>query len=221
MWYLKIRYKHSDCLYTSKIHELTLSLFHFYLGSYTKGKFSYSSAFQKLEGEKKNINKYLEHLKKSKKVEKLEVYNNAVLLLTKHKNELRTYTELYNPSFLYPSPATVDKEGFEVVQIAFWEKKPLQELVQALKEDATTTHIEILHFIKKDMDDLYVARLLPKLPAKQKEAIQLAYKLGYYTFPRKVNLDTLAKIAKVSKPTFRENLRRAESQLLPQLLKLK
>jgi len=59
----------------------------------------------------------------------------------------------------------------------------------------------------------------PELPEKQKGAIELAYEEGYYSYPKKSDLKDLAKIAKVSVPTFQENLRKAEIKLLPFILK--
>jgi predicted DNA binding protein len=56
------------------------------------------------------------------------------------------------------------------------------------------------------------------MPEKQKQAMNLAIKNGYYNYPRKTNLDNLAKIAKVSKQTFQENLRKAENKLIPSLI---
>ena len=218
MWYLKIKYKHSDCLYTKKSHELGVSIFHYYLGSYVKGNSVYSSALQHFEGEEKNIEKYIKYLKSSKRVVHLEIFEKSVLILTKNKKELKTYSALYNPKFLYPNPAVVDKDGIEIVEIAFWEKKPLQDLINQLEKDKTTTHIEILKFVSRKMEDIYVTKLLPKLPPQQRKAIQLAYQLGYYEYPRKINLDDLAKIAKISKATFRESLRRAEAKIIPQLV---
>jgi len=217
MWYLKVRYKHNDCLFTDKICELGLSLFHYYLGSYEKEGYVYVTAFQKLEGDEKQIKKYVSHLRDARQVMKLEVYEHSVFVLAMHKKERRAYHSLYDPKFVYPAPAIVDKEGFEVVEVAFWEKSPLQELISEVKKDKATVHFEILKFVQKDMDDLYITRLLPRLAPQQRKAIQLAYEQGYYTFPRKIGLEELASLAKVSKQTFREHLRRAETKLLPLL----
>ena len=56
---------------------------------------------------------------------------------------------------------------------------------------------------------------MPKLSDKQKEVIQLAVKRGYYEFPRKVNLNDLAKELKLSKPTLQQHLRTAEKKVVP------
>jgi len=218
MWYLKFKYKHTDCLFTHKAHSLGISLFHYYLGSYISGEYVYSTGFQKLGGADKDVKKYISYLKGLKKIVELEVFENAVLLMSKHKKHHLSYKSLYNPMFIFPNPAIVDKNGDEIIEVAFWKKKPLQDLLTALKNDKTTTDLQILSFVERRMNDMYVSRLLPKLAPKQRSAISLAFSLGYYSFPRKISLDKLAKIAKVSKPTFRENLRRAEAKIIPSMV---
>ena len=87
-----------------------------------------------------------------------------------------------------------------------------------MENNKTTLYFEILSFVERDLDDVYISRLLPKLAPKQEKAIKLAYKYGYYSYPREITLDELAKISKVSKQTFRENLRKAEAKLIPKLV---
>ena len=60
-----------------------------------------------------------------------------------------------------------------------------------------------------------ITSIYPKLAQKQKEAIELAVKHNYYDYPRKIDLEGLAKIAKVKRQTLQENLRRAEKKLVP------
>ena len=61
-------------------------------------------------------------------------------------------------------------------------------------------------------------QLHPKLSPKQKEAVELAVKEGYYNYPRKIDLEGLAKLSKVKRQTYQENLRRAEKKLVPFLI---
>ena len=72
MWYLKFRYKHSDCIYAQKLKELKLSVFFYYIGHYIKNNYVYTSAIQHLIGKEKNIKKYINYLKKHKKIVKFE-----------------------------------------------------------------------------------------------------------------------------------------------------
>ena len=62
-------------------------------------------------------------------------------------------------------------------------------------------------------------KILPKLSKKQKDALSVAVKEGYYGFPRKKELNDLAKLSKVSFSTFREHLRKAENKIIPLMYK--
>lgn len=218
MWYLKFKVKHSDCIYAPELERLGLSIFFYHIGSYTKKNYIYTSSIQKLVGENKKIKGYIKYLKKHKKIVKIEEYGDVLFVLAKHKKDLTIYESIYNPILLYPSPAYLGKDGYEVIEVACWNKKSLQDLIRGYEVNKTTEYFKILSFIEKKMDDVYVSKLLPNLPKKQKEAIKLAFQLGYYNFPRNINLDKLAKLSKVSKPTFRENLRKAEAKLIPKLI---
>lgn len=218
MWYLKFKYRHSDCIYAPKLQELKLNVFFHHLGYFIKGNYIYTSAMQHLVGKESSIRKYLRYMKNHRKIVKAEAYGNIIFTLAKHKKEYEVYSAAYNPAFIYPAPAYLSKDGFEVVEIAFWERKKLEDLIKFLKSNKTTTYFEIMRFVNRKMDNIYVSKLLPELPQKQDEAITLAFREGYYEFPRKTNLDKLAKMAKVSKPTFRENLRKAEAKIIPKLV---
>ncbi len=218
MWYLKFKVKHSDCIYAPELERLKLSIFFYHIGSYVRNDYIYTSSIQKLVGESKKIQKYIQYLKKHEKIVKIEAYGDVIFVLARHNKNLTLYESIYNPILLYPSPAYLDKEGYEVIEVMCWDRKPLQDLIKGYETNRTTEYFYVLSFIEKKMNDFYISKLLPNLPRKQKGAIKLAFKLGYYNFPRNVNLDKLAKISKVSKPTFRENLRKAEAKLIPKLI---
>ena len=55
----------------------------------------------------------------------------------------------------------------------------------------------------------------PKLTNKQKQAMNLAIKHRYYDYPRKIDVQELAKLSKLSFSTFHAHLRKAEQKLLP------
>jgi len=218
MWYLKFKCKHSDCIYSPKLQELKLNVFFHHLGHFVKENYVYTSAIQHLIGKESSIKKYISYMKNHEKIVNIEVYENVLFTLAKHRKDLEAYAAAYNTAFIYPAPSYLDKNGFEVVEIACWQRKFLQELINTLKRNNTTTYFEILKFANKKMNDIYVSRLLPNLPAKQDEAIKLAFRYGYYKFPKETNLDKLANMAKVSKPTFRESLKKAEAKLIPRLI---
>lgn len=218
MWYLKFRCRHTDCIYAPKLQELGLSVFFYHLGCYAKGNHIYTSAIQHLVGNPGSIRKYVSYMRNHGRIVRVEDYGNVIFTLAKHKGELAVYMDAYSPVLIHPSPAYIDRDGFEIVDVACWERHPIEELIRAIEENETTAHFEILKFVDRKMDDIYVSRLLPRLSLKQEEAIKLAFGQGYYKFPRRTTLGKLAKTAGVSKPTFRENLRKAESKLIPNLV---
>jgi len=218
MWYLKFKYKHKDCIYAPKLGELGLSVHFYFLGFYEKGDYTYTTALQHIFGEKYKIKKYINYMKRHPKIIDIEIYGDVIITLAKHKKEIELYAQGYDQMFMHPSPAYLSEDGFEIIEIAFWSRKPIQDFIKVLEKNKTTTHFEILRFEEKNMEHVYVSKLLPKLPKMQEKAITLAFQNRYYDFPRKTNLDKLAKIAKVSKPTFRENLRKAEAKILPKII---
>jgi hypothetical protein len=55
---------------------------------------------------------------------------------------------------------------------------------------------------------------------KQREAVELAIQHGYYDYPRKVEVQELAKMAKLAFSTYQAHLRKAERKLIPASLKV-
>lgn len=218
MWYLKYKFIHKDCIYAPKLKQYNLSVMFYPLNHYKKGNFVFTNAILQVIGEKKNIKKFVNYLKKHSQIDKLDVHDNILFCLAKHKTNLKIYETVYNPAFIFVAPGYQDKDGFEVWEVACWDRKLLENMIHVLKSSKTTTYFEILKFVERKLNDVFVMKLLPKLAPKQEEALRLAYKNGYYKFPRKIDLDELARIAKVSKPTFRENLRKAEVKLMPYLI---
>ena len=79
--------------------------------------------------------------------------------------------------------------------------------------------VKILRIENTKLNEVYFPQVMPNLTKHQKHAIELAYKHGYYEFPRKVELEELAKLARISLSTFREHLRKAEKKLMPDLIR--
>jgi predicted DNA binding protein len=219
MWYLKFKVKHSDCIFAPLAEKYGVSIEFYPLSYYRQGGYVYTAAIHNAKGEEKAVRNYLRDLKKVKRVVKMEV-SKVVFTLTKEKISLGAHYEaIYNPMLFYVTPGHNSSDGFEVWEMASWDRKQLENLIQLIEKAKTTEGFEVLKFEEKNLDDIYILQLFPQLPKKQKEAIEIAYKEGYYRFPRKTNLDKLAKIRKVSKQTFQENLKKAENRLMPLLLR--
>ena len=77
---------------------------------------------------------------------------------------------------------------------------------------------EILRMENSPLTDVYFPNVMPKISKGQKAALEIAYRNGYYSYPRKITLEQLAKIAKIGTSTFQEHLRKAELKLLPVII---
>ena len=218
MWYLHFKLRHDDCVVAPLAEKYNLSIEYFPLGHYIQGRNLYYSAIHTAKGDEKNVKKYLKEMKKHPKVVKMEI-SKFIFTLIKENVAKKTYPALYNPKLFFLKPGFNTPDGFEEWEIACWERKPLADLIDVIEKAKTTEHFEILEFKERHVDDVYILQLFPELPKKQKQAIELAYKNGYYNFPKKTDLNKLSKIAKVSKQTFQENLKKAEAKLMPLLLR--
>jgi len=79
------------------------------------------------------------------------------------------------------------------------------------------THIGKIGIKWRDIQDFFMVNVMPKITEKQRRAIDLAIKKGYYEYPRKTTLKSLAKTMNISYSTFQAHLRKAEQKLLPGL----
>ena len=81
--------------------------------------------------------------------------------------------------------------------------------------------VKLIYIKKTKLNNIFIPRIFPNISEKQTQALELAVKQGYYEFPRKIKLEELAKLSKVKRQTFQENLRRAERKLIPYLVESK
>lgn len=220
MWYLKFKVKHKDCIYSPLVEKFNLSILFYPQGYFVKKNKLFVSAVQTISGESKNVKKYINSLRKNRRVVKMEVFGNLIFTLAKQKLDREGYMVVYNPALFYPAPAYYSKDGFEVWEIASWNRTDLQDIVNVFKKKTKKfEQFNVLQFTRKDLTDLFVIQLLPKLTNKQKQALELAYSEGYYVFPKKTDLNKLAKLMRISKQTFQEHLKKAEAKLMPILLR--
>jgi predicted DNA binding protein len=65
------------------------------------------------------------------------------------------------------------------------------------------------------------ARTPNMLTKRQEEVLLLAYELGYFDQPRRIDLHSLASMLKLSPPTLSELLRRAQKKVITEYIKSK
>lgn len=122
-----------------------------------------------------------------------------------------------NMLHIYPS---VLERGWEYHRILFFRHEDFEELMQRLKENSFT--VEILR--KVPFDGLISGSLaftadalLSDLTEKQVDAILTAHRYGYYSLPRRADVQTIASKINVPRTTFQEHLKKAENKLISAL----
>ena len=125
---------------------------------------------------------------------------------------MASYMPLWDKRIIQTKPVIQRTDGTELWEMAAWSKEPLMEILTRLPEEFK---IKLKSIEERKLDQLFLPHILPKLSAKQQLILNLAVKEGYYDFPRKINLDGLAKILKLSKPTVQQHLRTAEKKMMP------
>lgn len=210
MWHLKIRYKHTDCVYTGAVTRLGLQVQYYTINSFRKGNFIYATSLQIVRG--RNVNKYYNFLKKHERVTNIEREGHIFLVEVRQKR--RSYEKVYSSEIFNPSPRFIGN-GEEIIELASWSREPLEKILKGFQKAENTLLIEVIYFRHKPPEDVYLARVVSSLPERQQKAIILAHSLGYYSFPREVNLEKMARMEQISKPAFRENLRKAEAKIIP------
>ena len=101
--------------------------------------------------------------------------------------------------------------------MASWNRDNLIEFINHIKKDIK--NVEILKIQKTKLTDVYYPHLMPKLTPNQKRAIELAFENGFYDFPKRINMEKLAAVMKVSTPTFCEHIKKAEKKLMPDIIR--
>ncbi len=214
MWILKLKIKH-DCTIGNRCGQFSCESFSTPLTQWTENNYEYVLGQHILMGNPNEINKFVKDLAKDPRTSRLERERNTLYLLERHK-KLRIPARLYNKKIFFVKPVFVDKQGYEIWEVASFEKKILQKYIKELKKEKSIK-FKIEKIIKSKIKDVFFPKVMPLLTEKQKRAFELAIENEYYAFPRKTDLGKLAKLMKVSLSTFQEHLRKAEEKTIPSL----
>lgn len=213
MWVIKFKVFHKDCAFSPLCKEYNVTDLIYLLGfNSTKTKFQWTDTHV-LEGSKENIERFVKGLKKRKVVKKIErFWNHLITFEEENLAKYRVFMPLFSKEIFYVKPIMIRPDGFEYWCLASWKKSTLIKAFDASKHFGTS---ELLELRETKIDKIFFPHITPNITEKQLKAMKLAIKEGYYQFPKKTNLEKLAKLSNVSKETFFEHLAKAESKVNP------
>lgn len=212
MWVTRLKIKH-DCTIAARCRRFNCTAFSLPLSSWHDKKYYYTSQRHIIEGNAKDIEIFLNELRKDKRIINIEVAKNIVFFIERRKKKDIPASH-YNPKMFFVRPVFSEKSGYEYWELASWDKNVLMGFINGLKREKDVNVI-IEKIQNEKLDTIYFPKVMPKLSDKQREAFQLAVENGYYKFPRKIDLGKLAKLMHVSLSTYQEHLRKAEEKIMP------
>lgn len=214
MWVAKIKYAAEKIGVLGKLakkHNITLTGYPVSYSKTSKGVTSFLIGH--VFGEEKNKRAFIREIKKSPLFISFEENNDFI---TATLRILPNAEGLYNPYIIYAKPAILLPDGTEILEVASFERKYLEKLISFLERKADGKLVSIK---EEKLSGLSVVSLAPKITEKQKEAFELALNKGYYDYPRKIDIQQLAKISGINFSAYHAHLRKAEKSLLPYIYK--
>jgi len=106
--------------------------------------------------------------------------------------------------------STLNRDG-TISWLLLGNKASVKKLLDQLEKQG-------VKFVLKKIERAKTPNLLTK---RQEEVLLLAYELGYFDQPRRINLHSLASLLKLSPPTLSELLRKAQKKVIAEYLKSK
>ena len=212
MWVLRMRVVH-NCVIGNRCRKFKCWAYSLPFGTWIQDGNSYTSHLHTIEGEKKNVELFLKDLKKDPELVHYERFGQTVFLVQKRKTK-DVIIAHYNNTIFMVKPFYTSAEGYEYCEYCSWNKENLQKVLYSM-QSTSGMKVVVEKFHTSKLGDIYVANPLPRLSPKQREAFNLAKINGYYKYPRKIEMQKLAQIMKVSASTFNEHLRKAEEKFFP------
>jgi predicted DNA binding protein len=159
------------------------------------------------------VEEYLNYIKRhndTKRLTVLEKSGNQALILLNAYMPSSSYEKVLQSGTLPISPVFA-KAGYETYHVVSPDPKSITKLANELS-CIGQVRIERIGDYRSGVSG-------PTLTDKQKDALSVALMNGYYSWPRGVGLEQLARAAKISRRSMQERLRRAEAKLFPNLVK--
>lgn len=219
MWIAKFKLKDDEDIYNPLCVKFMVELFAVPYANFVKGSKINLLIGCVISGSEENKKKFVEEMKKDKRIKLVEQHHDFIFIHVQHSLSRETKSEIrifYNPQYIRVKPVHVSSDGWEYWEVACLNRIELNKLVQVATKHY---HGELFSIKEEKLKGVTSLELTPHLSEKQLGALRIAYKGGYYNYPRKSTLPDLAKSVKRSYSTFQEHLRKAENKLLDHFLR--
>ena len=209
MWVAKIRFSSKGTLIGNKAQHHKVTVFGFALSYIPEKNWIIVHIAGTIFGKPSSKRNFFRDLKREERVLDLENYGDFFIGTIKEPEYTR---EIYNSKIIPLAPALISEDGYEIITFGSFHRKILEGVVQVLSEKREG---KLISFQEKKVHSVSILHIAPELTRKQRDAVFLAIKNGYYHVPRKIDVQGLSKIARTSFSTYQVHLRKAEMKLIP------
>ncbi|NAY82676.1 MAG: hypothetical protein GU362_07415 [Thaumarchaeota archaeon] len=170
--------------------------------------------------DKKILNEFVNHFNKSypskRKVKYIVKFkkNGVYLIYFESEYDLSISSIIYETKIPYWKEKIIN--GNENWRVLVFGKNQLNVVLERVKQIAKIKNFEINTIDPFKLSPESVS--IEILSKKEKEIILKAYELGYYDWPRRVDLDKLSKMFNISKVALLKNLRKGEEKIIKKIL---
>ena len=213
MWVLKLKLNAKDQFLGRLAVKHKVSVTGYPLSFYRDSKGSYIIAAGFIVGEEHDKKAFIKDLESKPELIKMEVNGDFAIITIKQPES----TSLaYDPRIIRHLPTIVNKEGYHIWHLASFERELLSKVIVMAEKHLSA---EILSFKQEKLSNISITKALSELTIKQKRALEIAINAGYYNYPKKVKMETLAKKMNISYSTFQAHLKKAEGKIIPEVYK--
>ncbi len=161
--------------------------------------------------------KFIKDFSRLEQVINVKKHDDAFLFQYKEKEH---HAAFYNPEVIFIEPWTIDGGGNKhCLLLGSWKREVLVEMFHNIKSHHKADLL-MLKMSRINKPSLVFCNVRPHLTQKQRLALDLAIKQGYYEYPRKTSVEKLSQLAGLSFSTFQAHLRKAEKKIIPYSHKL-
>lgn len=219
MWIARFKLKDEKDIYAPLCEKYKVEFFGYPLAHFKKDNKINLIVAGTLSGKEEAKEKFISGIKKDSRVNSVELSGDFTIIRAEHpanKEALSEIATFYNPEYIAVKPVHVSSDGWEYWELACFDKKELSKIIKAAEKHY---HGKFFSIRKETLRTISIKGVLPDLTEKQKGALELAFKSGYYEYPKKLTIPELAKNGSCAYSTFQEHLKKAEKKAIEAFFK--
>ena len=149
----------------------------------------------------------------------VEAQESRIFMLKCTCDTLDSPWNIWEPFEFVDAPPAVYKDGWGYFRVIGFDETKTRDLFKELNSRGPTELIRKRELTLSVLpSSVWVNSLFAELTEKQMSAVLKAHRYGYYTSPRQITTESIAKGSGLSRSTYEEHLRKAENRIMGALI---